>query len=135
MNYIDLSKAIELHNIIIDEIGGLKGYSVEQVGLLASALEQIQNDDYYPTLADKITHLMFSCIKFHPFIDGNKRTAISLGMCFLELENKYKKDFVIMMEDVVIGVADNSITKDELNKILKDFIYKNKTILRPKKHK
>ncbi len=125
MNYIRLEKAIKLHNEIIAEIGGLAGYTQEQIGYLASALEQIKNDEYYPTLADKLTHLIFSCIKFHPFIDGNKRTAIALGMCFLELENKYQKDFVIQMEDVVVGVADNSISKDDLHQILQDFISKS----------
>lgn len=40
-----------------------------KVGYLASALEHIKNDDYYPTITDKITHLIFSCVKFHPFAD------------------------------------------------------------------
>lgn len=93
--------------------------------LLAYALKQIQNDDYYPTFADKITHLMFSCIKFHPFIDGNKRTAIFLGMCFLELENKYQKDFAIIMEDIVVGVADNSISNYKIIKKSQNLFFQN----------
>lgn len=125
MKYIKLDTAIEIHNDIIDTIGGLSGYNEKQVGYLASALEHIKNDDYYPTLADKITHLMFSCIKFHPFLDGNKRTAIFLAMHFLDLDDKYAENFAIEMENIVVNVAEGSISKSELNQILKDFIDKN----------
>ena len=45
----------------------------------------IQNDDYYPALEDKLTHLVFALAKFHCFTDGNKRSAIALGAYFLEL--------------------------------------------------
>jgi hypothetical protein len=33
-------------------------------------LEHIQNDDYYPDLQDKLTHLVFAVAKFHCFNDG-----------------------------------------------------------------
>lgn len=125
MKYIELETAIDIHNDIIDEIGGLSGYNAKQINYLASALEHIKNDDYYPTIADKITHLMFACIKFHPFLDGNKRTAIYLGMHFLDLDNKYARSFAIEMEDVVVNVANGSISKEQLNGILKDFIMRN----------
>ncbi|CAM2833439.1 type II toxin-antitoxin system death-on-curing family toxin [Helicobacter burdigaliensis] len=126
MNYIDLETAIEIHNDIIEEIGGLGGYNETQIGYLASVLEQIKNDEYYPAITDKIAHLMFSCIKFHPFLDGNKRTSIFLGMHFLDLDNKYNEKFAETMEDVVVGVADGSVSKEELNKILKKFVKINR---------
>ena len=49
MYYFDLRCAIDFHDDIIREIGGLEGYNKTQIGYLDSALEQIQNDDYYPT--------------------------------------------------------------------------------------
>ena len=85
MNYISLSKAIELHDRIVDDFGGIKGYNQTQIGYLESALENIQNDLYYPNIEDKVAHLMFSCIKFHPFSDANKRTSIALSNMFLIL--------------------------------------------------
>lgn len=67
MRYLSLQEAKIMHDDIIDEIGGLKGVNPQQIGLLDSALSQIQNDDYYPHFLDKLTHLMFACVKFHPF--------------------------------------------------------------------
>ncbi|WP_346265096.1 Fic family protein [Campylobacter sputorum] len=42
----------------------------------------MQNDDFHPNFIDKITHLIFACVKFHPFLDGNKRTAIHISYVF-----------------------------------------------------
>ncbi|EAK2921451.1 type II toxin-antitoxin system death-on-curing family toxin [Campylobacter jejuni] len=92
MKYIELSEAIAIHEKIIEKTGGLSGYNEIQIGYLASALEHIKNDDYYPTITDKITHLIFSCVKFHPFADGNKRTSIFLGMHFLDLDKILPKN-------------------------------------------
>ncbi|EOJ2553474.1 Fic family protein, partial [Campylobacter jejuni] len=36
--------------------------------------------------------LIFSCVKFHPFADGNKRTSIFLGMHFLDLDKILPKN-------------------------------------------
>ncbi|MBT0879203.1 type II toxin-antitoxin system death-on-curing family toxin [Campylobacter sp. RM9334] len=124
MRYIKLEEAIIIHEKIIEKTGGLSGFNNTQLGYLESALEHIKNDNYYPTLADKITHLMFSCIKFHPFTDGNKRTSIFLAMHFLDLDDKYNEKFAIVMEDIVVQVADGSILKDELREILINFINK-----------
>ena len=119
MYYFDLQCAIDFHDDIIREIGGLEGYNKTQIGYLNSALEQIQNDDYYPTFLDKMTHIIFSCVKFHPFLDGNKRTAIYLGCHFakvngLDCPNQYYTE----MEDIVVKIAEDYISKDDLKDIL-----------------
>ena len=122
MNYIDIDFAINIHDYVIDEIGGLKG--IKDYGQLESVLIHIQNDDYYPSFLDKLTHLVFSLVKVHMFNDGHKRTAISLGGYFMNL-NHYTyavDDFIIEMEDIVVKVAENSISKDDLKIIIKDIL-------------
>ena len=76
-------------------------------------------------IIEKTGGLSGYCVKFHPFADGNKRTSIFLGMHFLDLDGKYNDKFAEVMEDIVVGVADDSITKDDLNQILQNFIDKN----------
>ena len=63
--------------------GGADG--VLDAGRLESVLQHIQNDVYYPTFEEKLTHLVFSANQFHCFQDGNKRISISLGAQFLLL--------------------------------------------------
>ena len=120
MRYLTLDEALILHGDIMQEMQGLKGFNKAQIGLLDSALTQIKNDDFYPEFLDKITHLMFACIKFHPFLDGNKRSAIYLANAFVEFNcsELLPNDFYQKLENVVVDVASDKINKDELKGLL-----------------
>jgi len=118
MIYFDKEYAIKTHDEIIAISGGKSGIIHE--GLLESILDHVQNDVYYPDTIDKLTHLVFSINKNHCFADGNKRTSIALGEYFLYL-NGYDyilSVFATRMETVAIGVADNIISKLELQDML-----------------
>lgn len=54
--YFDVDHAIEIHDWIIEESGGMHG--INSKGQLESSLHHIQNDDYYPEFGDKLTHLV-----------------------------------------------------------------------------
>ncbi|EAL0281869.1 type II toxin-antitoxin system death-on-curing family toxin [Campylobacter upsaliensis] len=119
MRYLSLQEVQIMHDDIISEIGGLSGANPKQIALLDSALTQIQNDDYYPSFIDKLTHLMFACVKFHPSLECNKRTALLIGDAFIMLNHKATpKDFYQKLEDVIVSVASDEISKDELAQIL-----------------
>jgi len=120
--YFDSNHAVEVHDWIIDNSGGLHG--VIDLGRLESVLEHIKNDVYYPSLEEKLCHLIFSINKNHAFCDGNKRSSMTLGAYFLEL-NGYDycvEKFVIEMEEVVVWIAENKINKDLLLKLVTSII-------------
>ena len=56
--YITLDQAKDIHRKTIQYSGG-GTYEHFDLGRLDSVLQHIQNDDYYPTFEDKITHLFF----------------------------------------------------------------------------
>lgn len=92
MRYLNLEEVILIHDIIIEETGGLKGFNNCSIGYLESVLEQIKIDDFYQNFEDKLAHSMFACIKFHPFNDANKRSSIYIGMHFFaNKRQKYRK--------------------------------------------
>ena len=120
--YFDIKHAVEVHDWIIEHSGGLAGS--KDLGALESVLDHIQNDMYYPTFEDKLNHLIFSINKFHAFNDGNKRSSLSLGAYFLEL-NGYDycvKKFVLEMENIVVWLAENKISKELLLKLVTSLI-------------
>lgn len=120
--YFDLKHAVEVHDWIIENSGGLAG--INNLGLIESALEHIQNDDYYPTFEEKLNHLIFAINKFHAFTDGNKRSSLSLGAYFLEL-NGYEycvKKFMSEMENIAVWIADNKISKELLLKLVSSIL-------------
>ena len=119
LRYITLEDAIAIHEKTVDNSGGgVLGHL--DLGKLESVLEHIQNDDYYPTFVDKITHLFFCACEFHCFEDGNKRIAITLSLQFL-LINGYlgvAQTFLSEMENISYHVASGEINKDLLHDIM-----------------
>ena len=116
--YFTAEQAIKAHDKILEISGGKEG--VKDYGYISSPLYQIQNDDYYPTFEEKLTHLVFSLNKFHAFNDGNKRTSIAMGAFFLVVNglDVFADKFIIEMENIAVTVADNLIDKDLLGEII-----------------
>ena len=122
--YLTLEQAVEVHRKTV-EISGGGALGHLDLGKLDSVLHHIQNDDYYPTFVDKLTHLFFSANKFHCFEDGNKRIAISLGAQFLLL-NGYvfvAGRFIREMENISYHVATGRIDKNLLRDIIDAVIH------------
>lgn len=120
--YFDGKHAVEVHDWIIENSGGLAG--IKDLGALEGVLEHIQNDLYYPTFEEKLNHLVFAINKFHAFNDGNKRSSLTLGAYFLKL-NGYDycvQNFFLEMENIVVWVADNKITKELLLRLITSLI-------------
>ncbi|TWT71650.1 type II toxin-antitoxin system death-on-curing family toxin [Crateriforma conspicua] len=117
--YLTLDQAIDIHAKTVEVSGGGALGHLE-IGKLDSVLQHIQNDDYYPTLEEKLTHLFFCSNKFHSFEDGNKRIAISLCVFMLNVNGYlYCLDtFCREMENVSYHVAAGSITKELLLEIM-----------------
>lgn len=119
LRYITLEDAIELHQKTIKYSGGGASGHFD-LGILDSVLQNIQNDEYYPTITDKLTHLFYCSCQFHCFEDGNKRIAITLSAQFL-LINGYMsvaKTFFNEMENISYHVAAGKINKDLLHEIM-----------------
>ena len=117
--YLTLEQAVEVHCKTV-EISGDGALGHLDLGKLESVLQHIQNDDYYPTFEDKLTHLFFSACKFHCFQDGNKRIAITLCAQMLLL-NGYlycSGHFIREMENISYHVAAGNIDKDLLYEII-----------------
>ena len=123
--YFPVEYAIKEHNKIIEISGGLSG--IKDLGNIQSPLGHIQNDDYYPEIEDKITHLVFSINKNHAFTDGNKRSSIVLGAFFLDLNgfDILVHKFIRKMENIAVDIADNRIDKKLIHEIITSIIYED----------
>lgn len=117
--YPDIDQTLKIHKVTVRISGGGSDGLLDS-GKLDSVLAHIQNDDYYPTFEDKLTHLVFSSNKFHCFEDGNKRISIALGVQFLLLNGYlYCLDrFIREMENISYHVAAGKIDKPLLNEII-----------------
>ncbi|KXK29086.1 MAG: hypothetical protein UZ01_02396 [Candidatus Brocadia sinica] len=78
MNWVSLEELFVIHEMIVDETGGVHG--VINLGGLDSSLARpftsFQGQELFPDLWSKVAALIHSIIAFHPFVDGNKRVAL-----------------------------------------------------------
>ena len=115
MRYLKLDEVLELHEKIIERLGGATG--IRDIGALQSALAQPQmtfgGQELYPKTFDKAAALGFSLIQNHAFVDGNKRVGHASMEVFLIL-NGYQFDASIdEQEEVVLQVASSQLSQDE----------------------
>jgi len=113
------------HRIII-EIEGTQGYMMEGMiqGCIDRAMTYVYEFEPFPDVITKAAALMHSIIVFHPFIDGNKRTAL-LGTVFFLLFNGY--EFSIPEDSVEFTIKIAEFKRTKINDIAA-WIYKNSRI-------
>lgn len=81
--WVSLEAALAAHHEQIAEHGG--GAGVRDATLLESAMARPQNRAAYgePDLAALAAAYAFGIARNHPFVDGNKRTAVVVSETFL----------------------------------------------------
>lgn len=98
--FISLDEVLAIHENMVDLYGGSHG--IRDLGLIQSAIARpassFGGEDLYPTLFEKSAALFHSLMFNHAFVDGNKRTTISVTARFLTLNgyelNVSEKEFV-----------------------------------------
>jgi death-on-curing protein len=87
--WIDKAVVLIWHNELLAEHGGAPG--VRDEGLLESALARPRNLHAYSEQSPSLFRLAAAyaggILRNHPFIDGNKRTALVVAIAFLELNS------------------------------------------------
>jgi len=87
VKYLTPEQVLFIHSRIIDTTGGAHG--VRDLGLLLSAVSRpkatFEGKDLYPDVFYKAAALFESLVKNHPFLDGNKRTAITAAGVFIKM--------------------------------------------------
>ncbi|MCL2175176.1 MAG: type II toxin-antitoxin system death-on-curing family toxin [Treponema sp.] len=101
---------ITFHEELINKIGGSHGIRDENLLDMSvnAPFQTFGGNDLYPTLIDKAAHLVFSLIKNHPFLDGNKRIGVTAMIAFLKSNDM---NFTCTNEELAefgLGLADGS---------------------------
>ncbi|HKO10379.1 MAG TPA: type II toxin-antitoxin system death-on-curing family toxin [Acidobacteriaceae bacterium] len=116
IRWVSEEVVLAVHNEQIEEHGGARG--LRDASLLSSAITRPRNVAAYgsdPDLADLAAAYAIGIARNHPFVDGNKRTAIVVAAgVFLPVNgyelNAANKDLVRTM----LLVADGSMQEQEL---------------------
>jgi death on curing protein len=115
VNYLLAEQVLFIQARIIQETGGAHG--VRDMGLLLSAIARIQptfdREELYLDLFSKAAALFESLVSNHPFLDGNKRTAITAAGLFLRLNGARLSTTQSELERFTLRAAQGIIGLDE----------------------
>lgn len=113
--WIELPLALALHDRQIAEHGGSAGVRDER--LLQSALARPQQlyayGDPLPDIADLAASLAFGIAKNHPFVDGNKRSAIVSCETFIEMNDVTLDASDADLYQAILFLAESKFTEKE----------------------
>lgn len=114
--YLTATQILFIHARLIDTTGGEHG--VRDLGLLESAVARPQatfdGADLYPDLWQKTAALMESLAQNHPFVDGNKRTAITAAGLFLLQNGRRLQTTNEILEQFTLRVVNERPSLDDI---------------------
>ena len=118
---ISLEQLLELHVLVIESTGGSS--SLRDIGRLEAAIAtQSQNvfgEELYPGVVNKAAAMIRGIIADHPFVDGNKRTAMLSGLTLLNLNQVKVKFHVGEIENFAVDIATKHLDVTEIAQWLK----------------
>jgi death-on-curing protein len=114
--FLSISEVLEIHDEELLAAGGLSG--VRDIKALESALGAPQasiGDEFLMDIFEMAATYLNSIAFNHPFIDGNKRTALAAALTFLfingyETEELYEEE----LADKTLELISHKLTKSEL---------------------
>ncbi len=110
----------EIHQAAIRDFGGSDG--IRENALLESAVAAPQatfgGKSIYASLTEIAAAYLYYLCRNHPFLDGNKRTALGACLVFLRLNGVETKPDGPEWEQLVLDVAASRIDREETTKRL-----------------
>jgi death on curing protein len=114
--FLTAQQVLFIHARLINTTGGEHG--LRDLGLLESAVARPQatfdGEALYPALWPKVVALMASLAQNHPFVDGNKRTAITSTAMFLGLNGYSLQTTNAELEQFTLWVFNERPLLDEI---------------------
>ena len=118
--WLDLDIVLDFHAEQLALFGGADG--IRDLGLLESALGRPQNKFAYgeTDLAALAAAYGFGIARNHPFVDGNKRTALASMIVFLNLNELALAAPQEAATAIVLSLAAGEVTEDLLARWIAD---------------
>ena len=125
IKFLSSSDILFINKSIIEKFSGL--YGIISLDLLESSVAAVINNYNYNKeydIVDLSIVYLFSLIQNHPFIDGNKRTALTSMLVFLDINNIAYDIPQDELENKVIQVSTKNINRQQFKNWVKNYINK-----------
>jgi len=122
VNFLTTSRVLAIHDQMVKRFGGSHG--VRDLGLVESAVARPQSgfggEYLYKNIFEMTAALLQSLLKNHPFIDGNKRTALTSAGILLKLNGIKLINNHSQEVEFAVKVDNQNLSLEEISKWLKD---------------
>jgi death-on-curing protein len=119
--FLTLSEVVDIHADQIALYGGSDG--ILDISLLSSAvampLASFSGGYLHDDIFEMAAAYAFHICQDHPFVDGNKRTALASALVFLDMNGKNIIDETGRLYDAMMSVATGQLSKSEFASILR----------------
>lgn len=114
--FLTLDEVLAIHADQVRRYGGQSG--LRDLGLLQSAMGMpettFEGEFLHGTRFEMAAAYLFHIARNHPFVDGNKRTALMCALVFLGLNGQRLEAESEGLYELVDGVASGSVDKAEV---------------------
>jgi len=121
IHFLTLAEVIEIHSDQIKHYGGRAG--IRDITLLSSAVAMpyasFSGDFLHKDIYEMAAAYAFHICQNHPFIDGNKRTALASVLVFLELNGINISDPEDKLYESMMNIVSGKMTKENFAEILR----------------
>ena len=116
--FLSVSDVIEIHERVIEEFGGHAG--LRDRGLLesAAAMPHAMFSGHYlhAELPDMAAAYHYHLCANHPFVDGNKRVAVTAAEVFLLVNGLELHCTDKELQKITLGIASSLLAKEQVTK-------------------
>ena len=120
--FLTFDEVLSLHAEQIRLFGGASG--IRDIALLHSALGNTEatfdGAFLHETIFAMAATYLYGICRNHPFLDGNKRTAVAAALTFLALNDVEVDADEDAFYDVVIGIAEGRVSKAAVTVFLEE---------------
>lgn len=120
MKMLNFDDIVLLHKKSIQRYGGSDG--IRDKGLVESALARpyatFDGEDLYKDDIDKISVVVYSLIKNHGFVDGNKRIGTLVLLLLCEMNNIVLTVHNDALLKLTLGVADGHFNESDIYRFI-----------------
>lgn len=119
--YLSLEEILRIHFQVVEDFSGSHGVRDEGrlESLVAASKQEVFGTEQYPSILDKAAVYLRNVIGDHPFVDGNKRTGVTIVGIFLMRNDIGLSSSPRELEDFAVLVATDHLGVAEIAKWLK----------------
>ncbi len=121
IEFLTLAEIIEIHNNQIGLYGGKEG--IRDISLLSSAIalpkSTFDKKYLYNDIFEMASAYIYHLSQNHPFVDGNKRVALVVGLIFLDFNGIQIDDPKEELYKMMMNVASGKSNKKNIAEILR----------------